>query len=188
MGREFNVLYTHGTMGKRRPRRWIGRSFNQFKILTRNGVYFMCFLPNKGFFVSGYCVHDPRGYAGARPTVRRELPEMKKKKIQAEGGDEKHRAPLETELLRDLMPLVEHMALTRYEDGDSREPGWVTIKTNGRAWVVQVKDPDAGVSFQAVGETLDKALETAALLLGCDEAPWEHDLWLTRNAAKKKKK
>jgi len=98
-----------------------------------------------------------------------------------------HTAAMETETFRDLMPLVEHCALVRYDDGDQRVPGWITIKVQGAAWVVQVKDPDAGVSFAAVAETLDKALETAALLLACDEAPWEDDRWLKQQKAAKRK-
>jgi len=87
---------------------------------------------------------------------------------------------METVTFGQLVPLVEHMAVTKYEDGDSREPGWITIKTHGKGWIVQVKDPDSGMSFQALGNTLDGALETANLLLGCDEAPWEPDAWLKK--------
>jgi len=39
-----------------------------------------------------------------------------------------------------------------------------------------------------VADTLDKALDTAALLLACDEAPWEQDVWLKNSQQKKKKK
>lgn len=84
-------------------------------------------------------------------------------------------------LLKDLPALVEHCCCRRYEDGDPREPGWFTVKTQGAAWVVQVKDPDSACAFSAVGDTLDKALESAELLLGCDEAPWEQDAWLLKN-------
>lgn len=113
---------------------------------------------------------------------------MKKKTSTAAAGDANHRVPIETETFVDLMPLVEHCALIKYDDGDPREPGWITIKTQGAAWCVQVKDPDAAVSFTAVGATLDKALETAALLLGCDEAPWEPDVWLAQKKRPKKTK
>lgn len=93
---------------------------------------------------------------------------------------------IETEKFKDLMPLVEHCAIRQYEDGTPRETGWITIKTAGAAWVCQVKEPDGGCSFSAVGETIDKAIETAALLLACEEAPWEPDQWLMRNGKKKK--
>lgn len=117
-----------------------------------------------------------------------EKPVMKKRTAASAAGDAKHLAPLETDRFKDLLAVVEHMAVRKYDDGDTREPGWVTLKTQGAAWLVQVKDPDGCCSFTAVGETLDKALETAALLLSCDEAPWEPDAWLAASAARKKKK
>lgn len=103
-------------------------------------------------------------------------------------GQAQHLAPVETVRFSDMMSLVEHMAFRKYDDGEPREPGWVTIKTQGAAWVVQVKDPDGCVSFTAIGETLDKALETAGLLLACDEAPWEPDTFLAQAKARKAKK
>ena len=113
---------------------------------------------------------------------------MKKKNVKADASGGKHLAAMESNIFAGLVPLIEHCALRQYEDGDPRETGWITIKTQGAAWSVQVKDPDACVSFTAVADTLDKALETAALLLSCDEAPWEPDTWLQASAAKKKKK
>lgn len=113
---------------------------------------------------------------------------MKKKTSKAAENEGLHLAPLETEFFRDLMSLVEHCATRKYEDGDPRETGWITVKTQGAAWCVQVKDPDSAMSFTAVGSTLDKALETAALLLACDEAPWEPDTWLAQKKRPRGKK
>jgi len=111
-----------------------------------------------------------------------------KKKMSKGAEGVKHLAAMETNMFSQLMPLVEHMALKQYDDGEARETGWITIKTQGAAWCVQVKDPDAAVSFTAVADTLDKALETAALLLGCDDAPWEMDRFLAQGKANKGKK
>jgi len=111
-----------------------------------------------------------------------------KKKMSKSAEGVKHLAAMETNLFAALMPLTEHMALRQYDDGEAREPGWITLKTQGAAWCVQVKDPDAAVSFTAVADTLDKALETAALLLGCDDAPWEMDRFLAQQKAGKGKK
>lgn len=112
---------------------------------------------------------------------------MKRRNVKsgAEGG--RHLAALETTRWHDLMSLVEHCAIRQYDDGEQRETGWLTIKTQGAAWVVQVKDPDGCCSFASVAETLDKALETAALLLACDEAPWEPDRFLAASKNGKKK-
>jgi len=112
------------------------------------------------------------------------------KKKQAKSGEEtaNHLAAMESTLFNDLMALLEHCAARRYDDGDGRETGWFTIKTQGAAWVCTVKDPDTGTSFSVVGDTVDKALSSAALLLACDEAPWELDRWLQDSKQQKKKK
>lgn len=112
---------------------------------------------------------------------------MRKKQAASAANGAKHLAPVESNYFAQLLPLVEHCAVRQYDDNDPREPGWFTVKTNGAAWVIQVKDPDGGVSFTAIGETLDKALETAALLLSCDEAPWEVDSFLVSAKARKRK-
>lgn len=148
----------------------------------------MHFTPNKGIHAREVFSRFGPPKILAFPRIVYKVPDMKKKAAKGAPSESNHRAPMESEYFRDLMSLVEHMALTKYDDGDARETGWITIKTQGSAWMVQVKDPDAGVSFASVGETLDKALATAALLLGCDEAPWEHDQWLMRKMAPKGKK
>lgn len=112
---------------------------------------------------------------------------MKKRQARSAAEGVKHLAPVESNYLANLLPLVEHCSIRQYDDGEPREPGWFTVKTQGAAWCVQVKDPDGCVSFTAIGETLDKALETAALLLSCDEAPWEPDTFLAAAKARRKK-
>jgi len=111
---------------------------------------------------------------------------MKKRSAKVGTEGVKHLAALESTIFSGLLPLVEHCAVRQYDDGDSRETGWLTIKTSGAAWIVQVKDPDGACSFSAVADTLDKALETAALLLSCDEAPWEPDRFLLAGRKQKK--
>ena len=110
------------------------------------------------------------------------------KKRESKAKDIKHLAPVESRLFEGLLSLVEHMCMMQYEDGTPRIPGWVTLKSQGAAWCMQVKDPDSCSSFTAVGPTLDAAVETAALLLACDDAPWEADKWLAESAARAKKK
>lgn len=87
-----------------------------------------------------------------------------------------------------LPNLIQHCAVTRYEDGDPRQPGWFTLKTLGSSWVVQVKDPDSCAQMQAVGPTLDDALALADLLLGGEQAPWEPDPWARQKAGRSGKK
>lgn len=114
---------------------------------------------------------------------------MKKKIVSGttQGPDApKHLAAVESNVFSKLMALVAHCAVTRYDDGDPRKPGWFTVKTMGSAWIVQVKDPDAALSLTATGQTLDDALCLAELLLSSDEAPWEPDPFLKRQGSPKK--
>lgn len=161
------------------------RGKGSFVILHPKKRIQVAFAPRGELFVAGLY---PRDAVGCWPSDALRVyvrPSMKKKasKQGADGG--KHLAAVESKYFDQLMALVEHCAMRQYDDGDPREVGWFTVKTSGAAWIIQVKDPDSGMSFQAIGETLDKALETAVLLLGCDEAPWESDPWLKRNKSKK---
>lgn len=102
----------------------------------------------------------------------------------ADGAE--HLAPMETVVFDKLHQVVRHMAVTKYDDKEVRKPGWITIKTLGSSWVIQVKDPDSCLSMQVVADTLDNALALADLLLGSDEAPWEPDPFLSKMGGKKK--
>lgn len=97
-----------------------------------------------------------------------------------------HLAGIETNVFHQLMNLVEHIAVTRYSDGSPRQTGWFTLKTLGAQYCVQVKDPDAAVSFQAIAPALDDALVLADLLVASDEAPWQPDKFLAEANGKKK--
>lgn len=175
-------------MHRGRPRRWMPKGRVEFDLVVKTVRFRLTSIPFKGICViARYRPGDVRCEL-AVPDERWEFPSMKKKTTGTAAVQVKHLAALESDVFKGLLPIVEHMAVRQYEDGDPREPGWVTIKTQGSAWVVQIKDPDACVSFSAVAETLDKALETAALLLSCDDAPWEQDKWLVDAAARRKKK
>lgn len=106
----------------------------------------------------------------------------------AEGSPAKHLAAVESDVLSRLPNLVSHCCVIKYDDGESRRPGWWTVKTMGSAWVVEVKDPDSCCRIQATGNTLDDAMALADLLLGAEQAPWEPDPWLASSQARGKKK
>lgn len=142
----------------------------------------------KGYFLSGHYAKGAHPLLGHVPVELKEWPEMGIKKRESQAKNLKHLAAVESTLFSDRLSLIEHCALLQYEDGTARLPGWITIKTQGAAWVVQVKDPDSVSSFSAVAPTLDAAIDTAALLLACDDAPWEADRWLADAAARAKKK
>lgn len=164
--------------------------------------------PQKGFYLSiGWPGHvlvcsykRRRGYSpvelckvtDGRVTGSQEWPKlvtsMRRVKVGggASGGPHTHLAPIESNILDKLPNLVAHCSLVKYEDGEARRPGWITLKTMGAAWVVQCKDPDACASLTATADTLDNALVLADMLLGAEEAPWENDPFLKRQAKNSK--
>lgn len=106
---------------------------------------------------------------------------------QAAEGSHSHLAPVDSTVFGQLPNIVQHCCVTRYDDGTARQPGWLTIRSQGSAWVVQLKDPDSGCQMRANGNTLDDALALAELLLGAEEAPWEPDPWLASQKKRGKK-
>lgn len=113
---------------------------------------------------------------------------MRKKTVAAADDGRQHIAAMETEVLRDHLAVIEHLAVIRYEDGQPRQPGYITLRTQGQAWVVDVKDPDSCCSFRLLATTVDELLESLQELLGADQAPWEPDPWLKSAATKGRKK
>lgn len=171
----------HGT----RPSRYMPRATCTFDVCCGSFVWRL----TSEWWVGIWPAAGRRRALGPLPvdtswTVYRRPLVKKKVAAAAAGGDARHLAAIETELLAGVLPLVEHCAVVRYDDGDPRETGWFTVKTLGAAWIIQVKDPDTGNSFQFVSDRLDKALEGAALLLACEEAPWQPDAFLKKKKNK----
>lgn len=113
---------------------------------------------------------------------------MKKKTQPSNASGQKHLASVESNILAQCHSLVRHCAVTQYDDGEPRKPGWLTIKTFGSAWQVEAKDPDSCLSLRVVENSLDEALQLLSLLLESEEAPWELDTWLQQQSLKNKKK
>lgn len=172
----------------KRPRCWLP-PFRKYEwwVRYRGSQILLTWVPFQGICVTALWLPGDNLLAFPPERQRWERIRMKKKTSSSPAGTERHLADMQTALLKGHLPILEHCAFRQYDDGDPRDPGWVTIGTNGSAWVVTVKDPDACVSFKVVGATIDQALDTAALHLACDEAPWEHDRFL-EDAKKKKKK
>lgn len=170
-----------------RPCRWLPRVVCYWYVWRRNWRYHLTGSRGHGIWVRSAEERDRQSVTRVLRTFDFERPLMKKRESAKAAGDARHLASVETETFSDLMSLVEHCAIRKYDDGDARETGWITVKVKGAAWVVQVKDPDTACSFEAIADTLDKALQTAALMLSCDEAPWEQDTFLAANKARKRK-
>lgn len=188
MGKTWSVGTYTGRLHTGRVCRYLPRGVSHFYVWFGKWELELTAKSRRGICVTAGWRGNTRLLRPGEPDLQEEYPSMAIKKRQVTAGDLQHLAAVETILFKEHMPIVEHCALRKYEDGTDREPGWITIKVTGAAWVVQVKDPDSCMSFPVVADTLDKALDTAALLLGCDEAPWEHDVWLAKSKAEKKKK
>lgn len=171
-----------------RQRRWLPKRLTVIELHWRHLIFALTAEPGKGICCVAGTVRTAHVGPSTSWPYRWERPSMKKRTAKAAENDVRHVAAIESNILRDLLPLVEHCCVKKYDDGDPREPGWIQIRTQGAAWSVTVKDPDTCTSFQAVADTLDKALETAALLLSCDDAPWERDIWLEQSKARSGRK
>lgn len=103
---------------------------------------------------------------------RRRRSTVKKVKL-SDRAAVKHLAPLETEYLKDSMPIIEALGMLQYEDGSSRQTSYLGIWSQGATWFVRITDKDADAQMTAEGRTIDEALDTLTLLLGSENAPWE---------------
>lgn len=83
-----------------------------------------------------------------------------------------HTAPIETDLFRDLLPLVAHCVTNADAHGNPTRPGTLTIGTQGSAWIVEVFDPELSRVIRVTACTLDHALMLAAELLRSEVPPW----------------
>jgi len=171
--------------GSRRPSQWLPRGIKWFDLILRCYVLRVEFIPWRGYAARALY---PRGKGNRARLLAIPRPEFSMKRIkpgeQAPQGSATHLAAVESNVFGKLGSLVAHVAVTRYDDGEPRRPGWFTIKTMGSAWVVQVKDPDSACSLSATAQSLDDALALADLLLSTDQAPWEPDAFLKRQNKK----
>lgn len=188
MSKSWCAFYRGNRWIGRRPGRWLPRAVCTFEVLTRDRKFVMAVRPFRGICRVAVWSHQFGGSAFVPQLLgRSEWPVMKKVKRE-DRASVKNLAALETEVLREHLALVEHCCCLQYEDGTPRQPGWVILRTSGAAWQVTVKDPDSASSFTVVDKTVDGALGNAALLLGCEEAPWEPDAYLAKSHGSKTKK
>lgn len=173
----------------RRVRQWARRSTFTLWLSWLDRTVEVLYQPRTGYIPMG--VTKGRGGRGPVIAVYAE-PEvtMKRKSTVVTGsaGGPSHIAPIDCTTLSQFPSLVAHCCVTRYDDGEPRRPGWLTIKTLGAAWIVQVKDPDGACGLTATSQTLDDALTLAELLVSSDDAPWEPDPFLRRSNGKNPKK
>lgn len=169
-----------------KPRYWLGRNWTRHVVSARNGSYVL--FAKRWWGVSIWaCIRDGKEipvWEGC--STYQEVTKVKRRQPSAEVGTVLHLAAVDSTIFGKMLPLVQHCTHTQYEDKTPRKPGWMTIKTMGAAWVVELKDPDSCSRLTVVQQTLDDALTLASVLLESEEAPWEPDPWLKQANAKKK--
>lgn len=162
-----------------RPSQWTGRKHTHRRLVWGVHTFHIWYTPHRGW----WCSHAETRHRGGvleKTEYPTEWRTVKKIKIAATapGSGPVHLAAVETNLFHKLPAVVAHCAVTRYDDGEVRKPGWVIIKTQGAMWVATAKDPDACAQIVATGQTLDDAIALLDLLLGAHDAPWEPDPYL----------
>lgn len=181
------VRGNRAVLGKR-PRQWVRGAGSWLSLKWGCKILNIWYEPHWG-----YAVFDVVTFEGSEVRDVQYFPDlgdmMKRKSVgvTAAGSPHTHLAPVESNILDKCPNIVAHCAVTRYDDATARQPGWVTLKTMGSAWVLEAKDPDAAARVTATGDTLDNAIALLELLLGAEETPWESDPWLRQRAGKAKK-
>lgn len=173
MGSEWSVHLTHLSWCGQRPRRWVPRGKFRYYLLTADWAVVIDGLPFRGQFASEYRRKTwGRSPGDGEVLERHKRPSMKRVKV-TERGRVKHLAPLETEVFRDVFPIVEALAALQYDDGTPRQPGYLGVWVQGSGWVVRLIDKDADAQLTVEGKTLDEAFNVLSLILGAEDAPWE---------------
>jgi len=169
----------------RRVRCWTRRRKTWYDLQVGRYAMLVAYIPFRGFFLRTL---RRRGASLLQVLHVWPMPELSMKRVnsqkQGPQGGATHLAAVESGVFAKLMSLVAHCCTVKYDDGEPRRPGWFTVKTQGAAWTVQVKDPDSCSQLQATAQSLDDALALADLLLGSEEAPWEPDPFLKRTQKK----
>jgi len=95
-------------------------------------------------------------------------------------------AAMESNLFSKLFAIVKQCAVTRYDDGDARNPGSLFVSTQGSMWRVTVTEPDSCLKLTMMAQTLDDALAGLCLALESESIPWEIDAYAMSRKPKKK--
>jgi len=106
---------------------------------------------------------------------------------QVNGKGPVHSAAIETRLFGDVMNIVKHLVITRYDDGSPRWPGSMILRAESTLFKLIMKEPSAQLQLTAVAATLDDVFACMDLLLGCEDPPWQDDpnSWTPKQRGKK---
>jgi len=175
------------TRRMRRRRGSLGKNWTVFRLTVGRRTIELAARAGFGYMAWSSSTTDGRTSRYWPASCYQEAEMMKKKRKASDTPQAKHLAAVESNVFKDLLSLVEHCAVTQYEDGDSRKPGWFTVRTFGSTWQIEIKDPDTLQMMRVTQPSLDDALMLAALLLSSEDAPWEADTWAQQQAKKSKK-
>jgi len=81
--------------------------------------------------------------------------------------------------------IADFLSATKYDDGTVRLPGSVRIENIRTCYRVTLYDPDAGLRLPFAAATVEACLTQLEALLGVEDAPWEVDQWLAKQAAQR---
>jgi len=169
-----------------RPRWYLGRDATAHTVAARHGVFHLVAMRYFGVSCFASTRDGIRTVQWDNCNTWKEVFMKKREPSNAAKAGVLHLAAVESDLFSKHLPIVQHCSHTMYDDGSVRKPGWITIKTMGSTWVVEVKDPDSCSRMTVVQQTLDDALTMASVLLESEEAPWENDPWLKKQPGGKK--
>lgn len=183
-----HLTYRYGRSGLFRRRGRLGASWERFTFTVGGTTIGLAARSGWGYSVWAWSSKRGQFSAWQDCVCYKDMEAMKKKRKAEDSPLGVHAAPLESVVFGKLHSIVAHCAVTAYDDGDKRVPGWFSVKTIGSAWQVEVKDPDTLQMLRVVQATLDDALTLTALLLDSEDCPWEADIWAQQRAAQSKKK
>lgn len=170
---------------RKKPRRFYPRGTVYFQLKVGRATCDLARYPYQGTYLVRVWEHCP---LTPRPSLvwdgDEDIP-VKRPNPKAVPEGPQSTASLDTKLFTKLSPILEHCAVTRYDDGTSRQTGWITLRVLGTQWQVQVKDPATGLSFSTLAPSVDNALVLSASLLASPDCPWEEDPWLKGQKKKK---
>jgi hypothetical protein len=172
----------------RRVGQWLPQGPTELHVIGLDFTARLHYEPRRGYWCAG--TYRGRGCLGP-PIATYPRPEapMKRRQIIAAMpvSGPQHIAPIDSRILSQVLNVISHCCIVRYDDGSPRRPGWVTLQTQGASWMLVAKDPDSSAQLRVVGPTLDDAFALLDMLLGAEDAPWEPDRFLQGMANGKKK-
>jgi len=173
MSKTFWVYHRLGRWERRKPHTFIPMGKGVLFLWTATGSFAMRYSPYRGIRkiawwpTGGYPCVSLDGAA-----IRWGDTDVKKVKVQ-DRSSVKHLAPLESEMFREHLAVIEVLAMLTYADGSPREAGYLGMWTQGATWFVRVQDKTGEAQLTAEGRTAEEAWDTLQLLLGSDNPPWE---------------